>query len=417
MVDSKSSNWVIDSGATCHICSDRTEFENLDTNCLDRVTVANGNLVVSTGKGVCVAKLVNSKEEEFNVRVQNVLYIPNFNGNLLSVKKMSDKGLKVLFEGSSCKILTNANKEIGVADQVNNLYKLRIKQPHKIMQVQCNSSCQHYWHKLFGHRDINALKLMQSGKLIDNFKMSDCGVRKVCEICTKSKLTKKPFPKISDSKSSRVLDLIHTDICGPMQTITPSGKRYILTFIDDYSRYTFVYLLKEKSELFEKLKIFVEMVYNKFGSFPKAIRSDNGCEYKSKAMINYLQMKGITSQYTVPYCPQQNGIAERKNRSLVEMSRCMLAEANMNYTYWGEAVNTANYIQNRLISSAIPCTPYERWEGRKANASNLHIFGSKAYVLLPKEKLKKVDDRPELKTFVGYDENSKGLRFLDLITN
>ena len=110
-----------------------------------------------------------------------------FNGNLLSVKKMSDKGLKVLFEGSSCKILTNANKEIGVADQVNNLYKLRIKQPHKIMQVQCNSSCQHYWHKLFGHRDINALKLMQSGKLIDNFKMSDCGVRKVCEICTKSK--------------------------------------------------------------------------------------------------------------------------------------------------------------------------------------------------------------------------------------
>ena len=97
------------------------------------------------------------------------------------------------------------------------------------------------------------------------------------------------------------------------------------------------------------------MVYNKFGSFPKAIRSDNGCEYKSKAMINYLQMKGITSQYTVPYCPQQNGIAERKNRSLVEMSRCMLAEANMSYTYWGEA---ANYIQNRLTSSAIPCTPY-----------------------------------------------------------
>ena len=156
------------------------------------------------------------------------------------------------------------------------------------------------------------------------------------------------------------------------------------------------------------------MVYNKFGSFPKAIRSDKGCEYKSKAMINYLQMKGITSQYTVAYCPQQNGIAERKNRSLVEMSRCMLAEANMSYTYWVEAVNTANYIQNRLISSAIPCTPYERWEGRKAIASNLHIFGSKAYVLLPKEKLKKLDDRSELKTFVGYDETQKLYIFLIL---
>lgn len=410
--------WVVDSGATCHICSDKSEFVQIDTTWQEKVTVANGDVVKSSGRGVCKLSMTNEMGDEVIITVNDVLYIPSFKGNLLSVKKLSGKGFTVVFCGRTCKILNEKNAEIGVADLVNNLYQLRGKQNQEAQLAVCNMKhCQHYYHKLFGHRDMNVVKSMQCGKVDEDFKISDCGVRKTCDVCVKCKLTQKPFPKKSFTETGEVLDVIHTDICGPMQTVTPGKKKYFVTFIDDFSRYTVVYLLHDKSEVFDKTKQFVEMVKNKFGRVPKCIRSDNGTEYKSKKMLEYLQSYGIQSQLTVPYCPQQNGVSERKNRYLVEMARCLLEEADLLKTYWGEAIMCANYLQNRLVTSSKPCTPYERWEGQKPNIKNLHIFGSKAYVLVPHVNRRKLDNKSNLLTFMGYDEHSKGLRFVDTTTN
>lgn len=142
------------------------------------------------------------------------------------------------------------------------------------------------------------------------------------------------------------MDLVHSDVYSPNEVASLGGKRYLVTFIDDFSRYTVVYFLKEKSEVEEHLKIYVAMVKNKFGVKPKVIRSDRGGEYICGENDYYLKLEGISVQLTSGYSPQQNGVAERKNRSLTEMSRCMLNEANLPKFLWAEAIATANYVQN-----------------------------------------------------------------------
>ena len=142
-------------------------------------------------------------------------------------------------------------------------------------------------------------------------------------------MTRKPFPKKSESKTTEILDLIHTDVCGPMQTVTPGGKRYFMTMIDDFSRYTEVYLLSHKSEVPEKIKEYVRYVQTKFGKTPKKIRSDRGGEYTAERLQTFLKDERIRAELTTPYTPQQNGCAQRKNRSLTEMTRCMLKDSGL----------------------------------------------------------------------------------------
>lgn len=405
------SGWVLDSGATCHISSQRSQFSSLK-RCNERVTVANGKVVESTGKGNCDIEVINSGNEKFKITIENVLYIPSFQGNLLSVNRILKKKFQVVFRDNSASIQTKEGKEIAVAEQFSGLFLLR--QHQKVMSAVCKSSnCQHYWHKIFGHRDIDAIKEMQKRNLTNGLHIQNCGTRKVCEICSECKMTRKPFSKQSEKKTTQPLDLVHTDVCGPMQTVTPGKKRYFVTFIDDHTRYTEVYLLHSKDEVFDKITTFMEFVKNKFGRYPSILRSDNGGEYTGYKIRQYLESKGIQYQYTVPYCPQQNGIAERKNRTLVEMSRCLLKEAKLPNTFWGEAIMTSNYIQNRVYSRAIDTTPYELWEGRKPDVKHLKIFGSKGYVLIPNEKLRKLDNRSKMLTFVGYDDHSKGYRMVD----
>jgi transposase InsO family protein len=206
---------------------------------------------------------------------------------------------------------------------------------------------------------------MCSKELTNDMVIEDCDIKTFCEVCAQGKLTRMKFPKQSSSKSTAPLDLIHTDVCGPMQTVSPSGMRYVLTFIDDFTRYTVIYLLKQKSEVEIKLKEYIEMVKTMFGRKPKVIRSDRGGEYIGKRVIGMLKSEGIRVQYTAPYTPQQNGVAERKNRTLIEMARCMLLEAGLPYSFWAETVNTANYIQNRSPSRSVDKTPHELWTGSK----------------------------------------------------
>jgi hypothetical protein len=198
-----------------------------------------------------------------------------------------------------------------------------------------------------------------------------------------------------------------------MQITTPSGNRYFMTIIDDYSRYTEVYFLKEKSEAVDRIKEYIEYVKTRFDRKPKVIRSDNGTEYVNNSLKKCFKNEGIKFQHTAPYTPQQNGVAERKNRTLMEAARCMLIDAELDKKFWAEAVNTANYLQNRLPSSAIETTPYQLWHKEKPKVNNLQIFGCKGYAVIPKERRRKLDDKAERLTFVGYPEGTKGYRMLN----
>lgn len=273
-------------------------------------------------------------------------------------------------------------------------------------------NCQHTWHRRLGHRDVEAIRTVHRSGAAEGMKLVDCGVRTVCRCCLEGKMSRTPFPKIADRGSKEILDVVHTDVSGPL-TATPSGNQYFLTFIDDFSRMAFVYLLRRKSEVAEKVKDFVLFCKTQIGKTPRVLQSDNGGEYIAKELQGFLRSEGIISQFTAPYSPQQNGVAERRNRYLKEMTMCMLLDAGLDAKYWGEAVLTATYLQNRLPSRSIGMSPFERWYGRKPSFEHLKVFGSEAWVQIPAERRKKMEVKARKMVFVGYCNQQKAYRFLD----
>lgn len=421
--------WFIDSGASCHITNNVNFFTSLDVNVRQSITVANGELVWSSGKGDGKIVAMSEHGQEHEIVIRDVLYVPEVNANLLSVKKLTSKGYDVNFSNDKCVIKYGPNIVI-VAKLQDGLYKINESQCYSLFHSV--TKCVHYWHEVFGHRSIDSIQKMFRDDLTQDIQIKNCKCDFTCEVCLRGKMCRKPFPE-SISKSNNLLELIHTDVCGPMENTTPSGNRYFLTFIDDYSKYCTVYLLKQKSEVGNKMIEYIEHIKTKFGfkpkiinpdfinrevssigCKPKVIRSDRGGEYVSNQVQNYLKAEGIHMQYTTSYTPQQNGIAERKNRYLVEMAKCMLIDGELSKKYWGEAILTANYVQNRTLSRTISSTPFEKWNFKKPNVCHFKKFGSDAYVMIPKQKRRKFDENSVKLKFVGYDENSKAYRFVNV---
>ncbi len=157
-------------------------------------------------------------------------------------------------------------------------------------------------------------------------------------------MTKKVFPPLKEIRSKCQLELVYSDVCGPMSTPSLSGALYFVMFIDDYSWWCHTYVMKNKFEVLERFKEYQAKVENEFDTKIKCLRTDNGGEYTSKAFEDFLKSKGIKHELTVPYTPQQNGVSERMNRTLQDMARTQLAHAKLPRIFWAKAVNTATYI-------------------------------------------------------------------------
>lgn len=181
-----------------------------------------------------------------------------------------------------------------------------------------------------------------------------------CSDCLIGKQQRNPIPKKSMWRAKETLELIHSDICGPISPMTTNGKRYILCFIDDYSRKAWVYFLKAKSEAFGQFKLFKKKVKTETGKHIKCLRTDRGGEYTSHEFSDYCKEQGIRRQLTTAYTPQQNGIAERKNRTVMNVVRSMLSTRRVPKVFWAEAVNWTFYVLNRCPTVAVKdMTPQE----------------------------------------------------------
>ncbi|CAL9019321.1 unnamed protein product, partial [Prunus brigantina] len=203
-----------------------------------------------------------------------------------------------------------------------------------------------------------------------------------------------------------------------MQITTIGGNKYFLTFIDDCSRMCWVYFMKFKSEVFNIFKKFKAMVELQSGYKIKKLRSDRVGEYTSTEFLQFCEEIGLERQLTVAYSPQQNGVAERKNRTIVEMSKTMMKEKKLPYNFWGEAVNTAVYIQNRCPTKALEnVTPFEVFSGRKPGVKHLRVFGSICFCHIPGQLRSKLEDAAETCIFVGYGKCEKGYIVYNLQTN
>ena len=202
----------------------------------------------------------------------------------------------------------------------------------------------------------------------------------VCEPCMAGKAIRKPFGKAVRATSP--LELVHSDICGPMNVRARHGGTYFITFIDDYSRYGYVYLISHKSEALDCFIRFIKEVENQIERTLKVLRTDRGREYLSEQFKGLCEDKGIQRQLTIPGTPQQNGVAERSNRTL-DMVRSMMAQANLPISFWGDALLSAAYILNRVPSKSVTSTPYELWIGRKPVLDHLRLWGLAGYVPIP----------------------------------
>lgn len=203
-----------------------------------------------------------------------------------------------------------------------------------------------------------------------------------CEGCAKGMTHKLPFPTAGRNIATQVGELVHSDVGGPMRTKTRKGSLYYVTFKDDYSGYAVVEFLSAKSEVFSCLKRYNALVKNRTGRNIRVLRSDNGGEYEGREIQDWLSENGTVHQTSAPGTPEQNGVAERFNRTLQESARCMLISSKLGPEMWAEATACATYLLNRVLSSTSieQIKPYEVWTGRKPDVSNLRVFGCDAYM-------------------------------------
>lgn len=403
-------NWLLDSGCSQHMVNDASLLS--DTRSIPPKTVLVGNKATlpCTMAGTLLATTHLGK-----IQFRDVLYVPGLSHNLLSVYVLNTAGYSLTFEDHKVLIVNKAGALCLEAFGSNGLYAVKVRPVRTLLNTVSTSLIANVssepWHQRLGHIGESAMrKLVDSGRLPSQ--ALSAIQNQVCQTCLAGKQSRLPFPT-SATKSHTVLELLHMDLCGPISPASVSGAKYFLTIVDDYSRKYFVKFLSRKSDVFDvfvKLKIFLErQTVKKI----KQLRSDNGGEFIPAKLVDLCTTEGIHQQFSVPETPQQNGVAERANRTITEKTRCMLLESGLPLSYWAEATSTAVYVYNRTPASAISfALPEERWSGADAHHQHLRVFGCLAHAHIPDSKRKKLDAKSQSCTFLGYCTDRKAYRLL-----
>ena len=224
------------------------------------------------------------------------------------------------------------------------------------------------WHARLCHINKKLVKNMSILGFIPELSLNDFDK---CEFCSQAKITKNPHKSVA--RETEKLDLIHSDLCEFDGVLTRNNHRYIMTFIDDYSGYTYIYLLKHKSEAFSMFRTYLAEIENQFGRKIKRFRSDRGTEYDNIDFNNFYAANGIIHETTAPYSPEMNGKAERKNRTLTELLVALMLSSGASPSWWGEIILTVNFVLNRVPNAKTRISPYELWKGWKPNVSYFKI--------------------------------------------
>ncbi|CAI5771537.1 Retrovirus-related Pol polyprotein from transposon TNT 1-94 [Podarcis lilfordi] len=364
--ENKRNKWILDSGASSHFSYKKDYFNEINEINDEEgfeIEIADGNIVKAKGAGSMSLKC-NINNECIENTISRVLYVPELSCNLISVSTLDKKGFQITFGNGECKVTKNG-KVVAQAKLINGVYELDLSenQSAKVAHSsQKNEADLDLWHRRLGHRDTNVILDLQKRELVRGLQVKQSNKAPAkCVSCITEKAVKPSFPRCAEQRSNKVLDIVHTDICGPMNVPSLGKNRYILIFLDDFSRFCVVYFLKEKSETVDKLQEYIAMVKNKFQRAPAVLMSDNG------------EAVGRRSVHSV-------------------------------------------YLQNRLPTKGAERTPFELWHGKAPNLSHIRVFGSPCYFHVPKEHRHKLDSRAKAGILVGYASGGKGYRIMDLQT-
>lgn len=409
--------WVLDTGASRHMTADRSILLNArQPNGDITITFGNGGI----GKATAVGEvLLNTQDATFHL--SEVLYIPEATENLISVRGAASRGLDFKFCADRCEISRSGKTLASAASVGDTIYCLEgwseKAATERSEALSANTKVTpRLWHERFGHLGYD--NLVQLTKMVtgihttaDEFKAAMGEGDGLCEPCVLGKQHRNPFTA-SASKTTRPLALVHTDVCGPLPITSMGGNNYFVTLLDDYSKLSAVQPLVRKSDVATAVKDLLLLLQNQSGYNLQRLRCDNGSEYINADLKAFCRANGIQLETTVRYTPEQNGAAERLNRTLMEKVRPMLTASGLPKYLWAEAVVTANYVRNRSPVSDRDKTPYELFYGTKPDVANLRTFGARAYALTPKPLRNKLANTSEPGRFMGYPSGTKGYKIL-----
>ncbi|PKU73457.1 Retrovirus-related Pol polyprotein from transposon TNT 1-94 [Dendrobium catenatum] len=407
--------WVLDSGATSHLTADpQTLQQPTMYTGSDTVSIANGSSLPIQHQGQGLLPLPNTPRKLY---LKNILHVPALSHNLLSIHKLTaDNNCSISFDAHGFTIQDRVDQQILLRGRTRNgLYSISTpiaKIPPTALHVN-NELKDSPWHARLGHPHHRILQALS--RLVPSICIPSTSV--LCRSCNVGKSHKLPFVSSINTKTTP-FSVVHTDVWGPSPISSINGYRYFVTFIDAHSRFCWLYLMHSKDQTLSKFIHFNNLINNFFNTKIQTLRSDGGTEYINHSFNSYLSTHGITHQQTCPYTPEQNGLAERKNRHLLDITRTLLHNAHLPNLFWAEATLTANYLINRLPTKACHFKiPYQILHKKLPDYSHLRIFGCLCYPWLKPLTTNKFQPRSQDCLFLGYSSSQKGYRCYNLQTH
>ncbi|KAJ9557113.1 hypothetical protein OSB04_011727 [Centaurea solstitialis] len=389
--------WYLDSGCSRHMTGSKSVLTNYREERGPAVTFSGNGRGQTRGYGTLTNGVTTFKR---------VAYVEGLMHNLLSISQLCDKNHK-------CKV-KNRKKEVilnGVRHADIYIINMNTSTDNFCFVSRASTDMNWLWHKRLSHLNFKTLNQLCINNLVIGLPDFRYTKESLCSACEKGKQTRASFKSKQISSISSPLQLLHMDLFGPVNVQSIGGKKYTLVIVDEYSRYTWVFFLRAKSDAPEEIILFVRKMEKLNNLTVRSIRSDHGTEFKNSTLESFFEQKGISQNFSSVRTPQQNGVAERRNRTLIEAARSMLSEANLATQFWAEAVNTACYTQNRsLIVKRFRRTAYELFRNRKPSIKHLHIFGCVCYILNNRDNLGKFDSKSDDGIFLGYSSISKTYR-------
>jgi transposase InsO family protein len=376
------------------------------------ITFGDGNQGLVKGLG----KIAISPDHS----ISNVFLVDSLDYNFLSVSQLCKMGYNCLFTDVGVTVFRRSDDSIafkGVLDGQLYLFDFNDNKAELDTCLIAKTNMGWLWHRRLAHVGMKNLHKRLKGEHILGLTNVHFEKDRICSACEAGKQVGVHQPHKNIMTTDMPLELLHMDLFGTIAYISIGRSKYCLVIVDDYSRFTWVSFLQETSQTQETLKRFLRRAQNEFGLRIKKIRSDNDTEFKNSQIEVFLEEECIKHESSSPYTPQQNGVVERKNRTLLDMARTMLDKYKTPDRFWVEATNTASYSINRLyLHRILKKTSYELLTGKKLNVSYFRVFGSKCFILIKRGRNSKFAPKEVEGFLLGYDSNTRAYRVFNKST-